>query len=109
MISSVLAFLLVTSGFQGADRSAAARDAYTGCLRAFMEQSIEQRMSPDDFDSAIDLQCPAEEAVFRDAIIQREISFGGKRKLAEEDARLDVEDAKTNFRSLFRDAVEPRD
>ncbi len=109
MISSVLAFLLVATGSQGPDRSAAARDTYTGCLRAFMEQSIKQRMSSDDFDSAIDLQCAAEEAVFRDATIQREISFGGERKLAEEDARLDVEDAKANFRSFFRDAMDSRD
>ena len=108
MFSSWLA-LFAAAAAQGSDPVALARESYTGCLRTFMDQSIEQRTSPDEFNTAIDTQCAREEAVLRDSVIQRGISFGDERSLAEEDAQLEVDDARTNFRGLYRTTMEPQE
>lgn len=107
MISPVLALLLATSA-QTDDVTRQARTAYTACLRQFMQRSLEARKSIDTFNTEVAGQCTAEGNRLREAIIAREFAARGTRVRAEEDARLDVEDAQETFRHLFADSSQPR-
>lgn len=110
-MSSVLAALLALSAapalfgdsgaVQGSDPSTAARNAYTHCLRQFMDRSLNDRMSLGDFRSALPQQCAEQEQAFRQALIAREASFRTPRAEAEEMATMEVEDARSNFLQLF--------
>jgi len=105
-MSSVLVALLVLGTGNGValqvnDPSAAARNAYTHCLRQFMERGLDDRMSLDDFRAALPQQCTQQEQAFRQALIAREASFRTPRAEAEETATMEVEDARTNFIALF--------
>lgn len=107
MISSVLALALLASAQQPREPSAVALQAFTTCLRTFMDKSIEDRMEPEAFDTALAGQCADQERALRAAVIQRELSFGGKRAAAEEDAAAEVDDARGNVRELFRAYSQP--
>lgn len=105
-MSSVLVALLMLSSANGAalqanDPSAAARNAYTHCLRQFMERSLQGRMSLADFRTAVPQQCAEQEQAFRQALIAREASFRTPRAEAEETATMEVDDARANFIQLF--------
>jgi hypothetical protein len=106
MISSVLALLLATSTAQAPDPSARAREAYARCLHTFLERSVGDRMTPEDFDSALEGQCAAQQATLRDVVIRRETSFGANREAAEQDAELELDELKANYRELFRAHME---
>lgn len=104
-MSSVLVALLLLSSANGAalqaDPSTAARNAYTHCLREFMERSLQGRMSLADFRTAVPRQCAEQETAFRQALIAREASFRTPRAEAEETATMEVDDARSNFIQLF--------
>jgi hypothetical protein len=105
-MSSVLVALLVLGtangvALQANDPSASARNAYTRCLRQFMERSLNERMSPNDFRAALPQQCTQQEQAFRQALIAREASFRTPRAEAEETATMEVDDARANFMELF--------
>ena len=105
-MSSVLVALLVLGtangvALQANDPSASARNAYTRCLRQFMDRSLNERMSPNDFRAALPQQCTQQEQAFRQALIAREASFRTPRAEAEETATMEVDDASANFMELF--------
>ena len=105
-MSSVLVALLVLGtangvALQANDPSASARNAYTRCLRQFMDRSLNERMSPTDFRAALPQQCTQQEQAFRQALIAREASFRTPRAEAEETATMEVDDARANFVELF--------
>ena len=97
MILSVLALVAAVGGGQS-DTSRSSRDAFTSCLRAYVERGIESRMAADAFAAEYPRQCAAQEAAYRDSFIR---GFRGSRADAEEMAGLEVEDARLNFASLF--------
>lgn len=105
-MSSVFIALLILGTGNGAalqvnDPSAAARNAYTRCLREFMERSLNERMSLNDFRAAVPQQCGQQEQAFRQALIAREATFRTPRAEAEETATMEVDDARSNFIQLF--------
>ncbi len=105
-MSSVLVALLVLGtgngvALQVSDPSAAARNAYTHCLREFMDRSLSERVSINDFRTALPQQCAEQERAFREALIRREASFRTPRAEAEETATMEVDDARANFIQLF--------
>lgn len=101
MISSVLTLLLAASAAQASDTTRTARMAYTGCLRAFVDRSAESGMSAADFTTAFPQQCTAQEAALRAAVIARENALRATRANAEQAARDEIDEAKTNFRERF--------
>lgn len=108
-MSSVLIALLFLGMGNGAalqanDPSATARNAYTHCLRQFMQRSLDGRMSLNDFRAALPQQCAQQEQTFRQALIAREASFRTPRAEAEETATMEVDDARANFIQLFENS-----
>jgi len=104
LISSVLTLLLAASAAQS-DTTRTAREAYTGCLRAFVQQSLDARMSAADFTTAFPQQCTRQEAAFRAAVIARENALRATRANAEQAATDEIDEAKLNFRERFEMAV----
>lgn len=100
MISSVLA-VAMAAYMQPADTTRASREAFTACLRTYVERSSNARMSAPDFATAYPQQCTAEQTAYRDAVIRREIASRSSRSDAEESAGLEIEDQRTNFRERF--------
>ena len=108
MISSVLALLAAAAAAQASDTTRAAREAFTACLRTYVNQSIDQRMAADAFQAAYPQQCTTQEAAFRAAIIRRDTAMRATRANAEESAALEIEDARVNFSERFVAAMTPR-
>jgi len=100
MISSVLSLLLAASAAQS-DTTRTTREAYTACLRGFVDRSVASRMSAADFTTAFPQQCSAQENAFRTAVITRENALRATRSNAEQAARDEIDEARTNFRERF--------
>lgn len=106
MISTVLAFALAGAGMQS-DTTRAARDAFNGCLRTYMQHSIDTHATMDAFTAALPQQCTTEEAAYRTAIIQRESAMRATRAAAEQTATEEIQDSRTNFHDRFEMAITP--
>lgn len=107
MISSVLAIALATLGVQS-DTTRAQREAFTSCLRTYVDRSLDDGMSAETFQTEYPQQCAAEESAFRAAVIRRETSARASQADAEDAANLAVEDARLNFSERFELAVPAR-
>jgi len=101
MISSVLALVAAASAAQASDTTRSAREAFTACLRAYVDHSVEEQTTLDAFRAAYGQQCAAQETAFRDAIIRRDTAMRATRASAQEAAQLEVEDARANFADRF--------
>ena len=107
MISSVLALVAMATAAQASDTTRTAREAFTACLRNYVNQSIDARMAVDAFRTAYPQQCSQQEAAFRAAIMQRETALRATRANAVESANMEIEDARTNFSERFEMAMTP--
>ena len=102
VVTSLLAALLATASAQQVrDASTQARDAYTACLRQFMERSTRDRMALSAFTEALPQQCTAQEQAFRAAIRTREAGFRTPAAEIQEIADQEIEDARANIREIF--------
>ncbi len=102
MIATVLVLPLAALAAQGAsDTTRAAREAYTSCLRTFVERSLDGNMTVEAFATAYPQQCTAQEGAYRAAVIQRETASRATRAIAEQSARDALDEARTNFRERF--------
>jgi hypothetical protein len=108
MISSVLALLAAAAAAQASDTTRSAREAFTACLRTYVNQSIDARKTSETFEAEYSQQCTAQERAFRDAVIRRDTAMRATRSTAEESAQLEVEDARANFSERFAAAMAPR-
>lgn len=100
MISSVLVVGLALM-WQPADTTRPSREAFTGCLRTYVDSAMQRRASQADFDAAFPQQCATQQAAFRTAVIARERASRSTAAQAEESANMEVEDARTNFHDRF--------
>jgi hypothetical protein len=100
MISSVLALVAAASAAQS-DTTRSSREAFTACLRNFVDHSVGERMNLEAFRAAYPQQCAAQEIAFREAIIRRDTAMRATRASAQESAQLEVDDARTNFADRF--------
>lgn len=108
MLSSILAALLATASANAVqDATTASRNAYTSCLRAFMQRSLTERTALTAFEAALPQQCTAQEQAYRRALVARDSATGAARAQAEEDATLEIQDARENFKQLFEMNVTP--
>jgi hypothetical protein len=100
MISSVLAVAMAAS-MQPADTTRAAREAFTGCLRTYVDHSVSAHMAVTEFTTAYPQQCSAQEQAYRDAVIRRETASRMSAADARESATTEIDDARTNFRERY--------
>ena len=100
MISSVLVVAMAVM-WQPTDTTRASREAFTGCLRTYVEHASTAHTSAADFATAYPQQCMTQQTAFRSAIISRERASRSTQAQAEESANLEIEDARTNFSERF--------
>ncbi len=101
MISSVLAIALSTISAQASDTTRTAREAFTACLRGYVDRSLDAGIPAETFQTEYPQQCATQEAAFKAAVVRRETSARASRADAEEAANLEVEDARVNFSERF--------
>ncbi|HYD13203.1 MAG TPA: hypothetical protein VEC11_10185 [Allosphingosinicella sp.] len=103
MISSVLA-VAMAAWMQPADTTRASREAFTGCLRTYVDRAQQNRMTAADFQAAYPQQCTAQQTAYRTAIIARERASRMSQADSEESATMEIDDARTNFAERFEPA-----
>ena len=106
MISSVLAVAMAV-WMQPADTTRPSREAYTGCLRAYVDRVTSSRMPAAEFATAYPQQCTAQETAYRAAIIARERASRMSQAEAEESATMEIDDRRLNFRERYEMALVP--
>ncbi len=106
MISSVLA-VAMAAYMQPTDTTRASREAFTACLRVYVDRATQNRMPQAEFTSGYPQQCTAQQTAYREAIIRREIASRSSRADAEESANLEIDDSRTNFRERYEMALVP--
>lgn len=106
MITSVLALAMAVS-MQPTDTTRTTREAFTACLRTYVERSTMARMPASEFTTAYPQQCTAQQQAYREAVIRREIASRSSRADAEESATMEIDDHRTNFRERFEMALVP--
>lgn len=97
MLSSLLALAMAMQS----DTTRASREAFTRCLRQFVESSMQARKTAEQFQTEYAQVCMTEQAAFREAMIRRDMALRSTRASAQESADLEVEDARTNLAGLF--------
>ena len=100
MISSVLVVAMAVM-MQPTDTTRASREAFTGCLRNYVDGAMQHRATAADFEAAFPQQCATQQAAFRAAIIARERASRSTQAQAEESASMEIDDARTNFHDRF--------
>jgi hypothetical protein len=106
MISSALA-VAMAAYMQPADTTRASREAFTACLRTYVDRATQNRMAAAEFTTAYPQQCTTQETAYREAVIRREVASRASRSDAEESANLEIEDSRTNFRERYEMALVP--
>jgi hypothetical protein len=101
MMVSGLAILLSAAAFQASDTTRASREAFTACLRQFVDASIQANKNQAAFDSEYPTQCAAQQTAYRDAMIRRDTASRMSQASAQEAANLAIEDARVNFSERF--------
>ena len=89
------------------DPSQGARQAYTSCLRAFMEKSVKEKMTVEAFTDAFAQQCVAQENAYRAAV--RTFQSGLRVPAAEIDEIIkeEVDAARDNIKERFEMHMTP--
>jgi hypothetical protein len=106
--SAFLALLALSSAQQPSDPSTRPREAYTQCLRQFMEQATRDRMAADAFQTALSQQCSAQEQAFRQALVTRERGYRTPAAEIDQIVTDELNDARSNIRELFAMGTTPR-
>ncbi|HWT11982.1 MAG TPA: hypothetical protein VN231_04450 [Allosphingosinicella sp.] len=97
----MVAMVAAATAAQASDTTRAAREAFTACLRTYVNRSIEGGMTQATFDTEYPQQCTAQQQAFRDAVISRETALRATRANAQDQANLEIEDARVNFSERF--------
>ena len=101
----MIPFVLAVSMLATAQIPAAAqRHQFATCLRTFMNAKLEERMAVAAFDTAVSTACAEQEAAYRTAYLAAATRAGDTRARAEQDASLEVQDLRANFRDLFHNS-----
>jgi cell division septation protein DedD len=106
MISFVLALHAAAFSMQS-DTTRSSREAFTACLRRFVDSSLEANKTREEFTSLFPQACTPEQNAFRAAIIARDTANRSTRANAEDAANLEVEDARVNFNDRFEMSMPP--
>jgi hypothetical protein len=90
-----------------ADPTRASRDAYTRCLRTFMEKSVKDKTTADDFGAALARQCTDQETAYRSAIRAREANYKTPAGDVDQIISGELEDARENIKQIFEMSITP--
>lgn len=79
------------------------RKAYQTCLKGFETKSIQAKMAPADYSTAIKTACGPEATALMNALISFDVAMGSKRASATTNAERDVEDYRLTSEERFKD------
>jgi hypothetical protein len=100
MMISMFAMAAAATAMQS-DTTRASREAFTACLRTYVNGAITAGKSQDEFDRDYPQQCTSQQQAFRDSVVARETALRATRANATQQADLEIEDARVNFSERF--------
>lgn len=103
LIATLALAMMVQSPTAKVDTS---RVAFTKCLNAHLVKSLDDKVSPSEFEMGLKSVCATERAAFRDAVVALNRSSGDSQADAAENADMQVEDYHANFNEKFKDYSE---
>ena len=90
-----------------ADPTRAPRDAYTSCLRAFMEKSVKDKMTLEAFTAAFPQQCVDQESAYRSAVRSFQARLKVPAAEIDEIIKEEVDTARDNVKQRFEMHMPP--
>jgi len=88
------------------------RESYARCLKDFARTSLQQKMEPAAFETALAAACKDKEALLRTALIQSDKAMGIKAAISEKSAAEQLADyrdmAKEDYRFEWEAASKPK-
>ena len=90
-----------------ADPTIQPRKSFASCLSAFKKKSLEQKMEPTVFETAVKSACQNEAATLRQSLIALDMKRGGKRAEAASNADFDLEGYRENMSESYKDSAAP--
>ena len=85
----------------------APRKAYSACIRAFENKSVEAKMDPTAYATALKSMCASEASALATALTNYDVAMGTKRASAEATAASDIADYRITSEERFRDIMTP--
>lgn len=111
MISFAIATALYAVSMQ-ASATVQPRKNFAACLDRVAKKSLQDKVEPSAFEAAVRSACAAEEAAFKKAMVDYDVSMKIARSRAEQDAQLQVEDylatRKDTYQMHFEAASPPK-
>ncbi len=101
MISLALATALAAAAVQ-AGPPPQLRQAYSACLSGFMKAKMSEKLDETAFRSGVKGACAAQEAAFRQSVVDYDVKTGMKKAAAQEGADLQVEDYLVNITENYQ-------
>jgi hypothetical protein len=105
MISIALASIIAVAA---GSPSSQGREGYARCLKDFMRASLEQKMEPAAFDTAVANACRDKQLLFKTALVNADVAMGLKRAASEKAVSEQIADyismAKEDFRAELASA-----
>ena len=86
----------------------APRKAYSGCIRAIEKRSLDSKVSPAAYSTALRGACQAEAARLTAALVAYDIAMGTARATAAQNAATDVADYVTTSEERYKDLAAPQ-
>ena len=93
--------MLALAMMMQSDTTRASREAFTACLGRFVEASMRERKTAEQFRTEFAAACATEQTAFREAIVRRDMAMRATRASAQDAANLEIEDARANFADRF--------
>jgi len=107
MFMTSFTLLLAAASLQASDQTRPAREAFTTCMRTFLNQRVEARASIEEFRTALPQQCTQQEAAYRAAIVRRETGLRATRANADQQANMEIEEMRAMYVERFQDYTTP--
>jgi len=99
--------LLVTALVMVAGRDPAdARNAYMSCLRGYLRTSIDKKLAATDFQTGLGSTCKDQEAAYRKAAVDFDVSRGIARRTSEQGVSDEVSDILMEQKERFADEMQ---
>jgi len=92
LAATLVAAPVAAAAQNSVDRANQARNAYAACLRALVTKELEERTTPDAFQTKAAEACATEKEAFRTAAIAADTASGTRRPAAEQNATTEIED-----------------
>lgn len=86
----------------------APRKAFAACIKQFENKSLQAKMPPADYSTAVKDACPDEAKALETVLVNFDVAMGTKRATAQSNAVRDVDDYRATSKERYQDIMSPQ-